>query len=497
MCSAISRRTPAAAPGAPLGCGSEPLAPDTRRRTSSSVIAAAGARAAQRSQVDAVLLARSRLTSGVARTRPESWTAASHGRFGRGRRRLCTVGADHDEHRPDGDDRRPPRRGSATTTPAAGDGISTVVLSVWISTSGSSSAISCPSATSQRATSPSVRPSPRSGSLNSYARLANSVSEAGVADDEAVAVELQVRGEGATAEADDTAPERHVPLRRTLHRQLGRRSRTPSCTRARRRPLVQAVAQNGQRVEERRAREVEVEHVVAAAASCRAAGRACRCPCTVSTSARSSSLTNMCDVSTTYESRYDERSCVPRAREAVVAELDERQLEEVRPLPRVELHRGVPIHASAGAISTRSPPSTRHSDTACSSPRTLGRDVARHVADLQRALLVPDRHRVRIVLVVGLAHERQPPPRIERRVRQASARNETPATGTTRSARIAPAHRLAGRRVAQVEARPAALEPQTQPLRTQAACERRRARARPTACTRPRSASTDTARRSR
>ena len=55
------------------------------------------------------------------------------------------------------------------TVPAAGDGISTVVLSVWISTSGSSSAITCPSATSQRATSPSVSPSPRSGSLNSYA----------------------------------------------------------------------------------------------------------------------------------------------------------------------------------------------------------------------------------------------------------------------------------------------------------------------------------------
>ena len=54
-------------------------------------------------------------------------------------------------------------------SPAAGDGISTVVLSVWISTSGASSAISCPSDTSQRATSPSVRPSPRSGSLNSYA----------------------------------------------------------------------------------------------------------------------------------------------------------------------------------------------------------------------------------------------------------------------------------------------------------------------------------------
>ena len=52
-------------------------------------------------------------------------------------------------------------------SPAAGEGTSTVVLSVWISTSGSSSAISWPSCTSQRAISPSVRPSPRSGSLNS------------------------------------------------------------------------------------------------------------------------------------------------------------------------------------------------------------------------------------------------------------------------------------------------------------------------------------------
>ena len=53
------------------------------------------------------------------------------------------------------------------TVPAAGDGISTVVLSVAISTSGSSSAISWPSLTSHRAISPSVSPSPRSGSLNS------------------------------------------------------------------------------------------------------------------------------------------------------------------------------------------------------------------------------------------------------------------------------------------------------------------------------------------
>src|ERR1043166_899499 len=55
------------------------------------------------------------------------------------------------------------------TFPPAGEGISTVVLSVCTSTSGSSSAISWPSETSQRAISPSVSPSPRSGSLNSYA----------------------------------------------------------------------------------------------------------------------------------------------------------------------------------------------------------------------------------------------------------------------------------------------------------------------------------------
>ena len=54
-----------------------------------------------------------------------------------------------------------------STVPAAGEGISTVVLSVWISTSGSSSATAWPSETSQRAISPSVRPSPRSGRRNS------------------------------------------------------------------------------------------------------------------------------------------------------------------------------------------------------------------------------------------------------------------------------------------------------------------------------------------
>src|SRR2546430_348167 len=47
-------------------------------------------------------------------------------------------------------------------------GVQTCALPIfWISTSGSSSPISWPSVTSQRAISPSVNPSPRSGSLNS------------------------------------------------------------------------------------------------------------------------------------------------------------------------------------------------------------------------------------------------------------------------------------------------------------------------------------------
>ena len=53
------------------------------------------------------------------------------------------------------------------TTPAKGDGISAVALSVITSTSGSSSAISSPSFTNQRSTSASVTPSPRSGSKKS------------------------------------------------------------------------------------------------------------------------------------------------------------------------------------------------------------------------------------------------------------------------------------------------------------------------------------------
>src|SRR5918999_5101280 len=56
------------------------------------------------------------------------------------------------------------------TTPAKGEGISAVALSVMTSTSGSSSAISSPSFTNQRSTSASVTPSPRSGSRKSGIR---------------------------------------------------------------------------------------------------------------------------------------------------------------------------------------------------------------------------------------------------------------------------------------------------------------------------------------
>ena len=70
-------------------------------------------------------------------------------------------------------------------------------------------------------------------------------------------------------------------------------------------------------------------------------------------------------------------------------------------------YRGRPTQASGGTIRTRSPPSTRQSEIACSSPASLRRDLARDVADLQRPSLVPDRDRVRVVLVVRLGHERK------------------------------------------------------------------------------------------
>ena len=185
--------------------------------------------------------------------------------------------------------------------PAAGDGISTVVLSVWISTSGWSSAISSPSATSQRATSPSVRPSPRSGSLNSYA--------------------------------------------------------------------------------------------TAAEATC--AGRPTRTP--------------------------------------------------------------------AGTIRTRRPSPARQSETACSLAVEVGGHVARHVAGLQRAFVVPDTDRVRVVLVLA-ARARARAAARDRTTRRRPRRRETrpPRRATTRTRGSSQRDALAGCRVAQVVARaaPVALEPE-------------------------------------
>ena len=134
MCSAMTRRTPRS------GSRRSPAAvpPEAALRTSSSVIRPAGPVPVTSSMSTPSSCATLR-TSGVARGPPG----------GLGRCRLLDVG---------GRDRQPPRRSRRArcrrgrsrprltkmrdTTPAAGDGISTVALSVWISTSGSSSAIS-------------------------------------------------------------------------------------------------------------------------------------------------------------------------------------------------------------------------------------------------------------------------------------------------------------------------------------------------------------------
>ena len=170
MCSAIRRRTPRS--------GSRRPSPARARAAAAHVVLGdpalrAGACTEARSTPSSRAILR---TSGVARTLASSTASAgaccgaarpSAGarRPRRSRRARCRRG------RPG-----PPRPGSARPCPAAGEGISTVVLSVWISTSGSSSATSWPTETSQRAISPSVRPSPRSGSLNSYATAARTLA---------------------------------------------------------------------------------------------------------------------------------------------------------------------------------------------------------------------------------------------------------------------------------------------------------------------------------
>ena len=124
--------------------------------------------------------------------------------------------------------------------------------------------------------------------------------------------------------------------------------------------------------------------------------------------------------------------------------------------------RGRPIQASAGTTRMRRPSPARQSDTACSLPSSSAVEVARHVPRLERALLVPDRNGVRVVLVLGLRHEREAPARIERRVGDRLGAERDPGDRHDANARVLPRHPLTGRGVAQVVARAAAvaLEPE-------------------------------------
>src|SRR6266545_1264898 len=364
MCSAISRRTPRSGSRRP-SCGPAAL------RTSSSVIRPWGPLPLSDSRSTPSSRATLR-TSGVARPLPAgfgdcAWVGAASARGGppSGSPPITTSTVPTGTTFPSSTRIR-------VTFPAAGDGISTVVLSVWISTSGSSSATSWPSDTSQRAISPSVSPSPRSGSLNSYAisALTHSLSKSRVADDEAVSVELYVRREGSRAKPDDAGLERDVALNGTLNRQLGHGH---ECHRvfARVAAYVEAVAQDRQRVEERRRLEIEIEDVVLERR---------RATAEVERAGTVDGVDLGAQVLADERLRRLEhvREAVVRAKlrsacsEPIVAKVDERDLEQPWSLPRIELHRGVPIHASLGTIRTRSPPSTRHKDSACSSPRSSG-----------------------------------------------------------------------------------------------------------------------------
>ena len=143
-------------------------------------------------------------------------------------------------------------------------------------------------------------------------------------------------------------------------------------------------------------------------------------------------------------------------------------LAEIRKLELVRhgggIYRGRPIQASAGTISTRRPPSVRQIETACSSPAKRRRVLPRHVAELERPLLVPDPDRVRIVLVLRLGDERELPARIEGRIGERLGTERDSGHRHDEDARVLPANDLAGRGVTEPVARPGALEQQPQPL---------------------------------
>ena len=116
-------------------------------------------------------------------------------------------------------------------------------------------------------------------------------------------------------------------------------------------------------------------------------------------------------------------------------------------------------------MSTRSPPSTRHSETACSSARQLGSDGRRDVAELKRPLLVEDRDRVRVVGIVGLGHERQPTAGVEGRIVERLRPVGDAGDGDDTDPRILPAHWRLGLGVAEVVAALTSFEPQAEPVR--------------------------------
>src|SRR5437588_5854678 len=147
-------------------------------------------------------------------------------------------------------------------------------------------------------------------------------------------------------------------------------------------------------------------------------------------------------------------------------------------------------------------------------------DLGRHVTGLKTLRSVVDGDRVRVVLVLRLADEREASPRRETVVLQGVGAVRRAGELDDPHAWVVPLHRVSGRRVAQPVARLAALEPDPESptaadgggvlrpgtggspagassLRTRGVACRHQPPARRTAYSDPRSSSTDTERRSR
>src|SRR5207248_1736702 len=92
----------------------------------------------------------------------------------------------------------------------------------------------------------------------------------------------------------------------------------------------------------------------------------------------------------------------------------------------------------------------------------LGRRVGRDVAGLQRTPLVPDRDRVRVVLVLGLRDEREPPAGVERRILDRFRPERDSRDGDHADALVLPRDELARGRVSHPDAGAGPLEPEPQ-----------------------------------